>query len=249
MADDRRESENRYDHAEAQSAYLIDRSILAVQPEAITLSAVDTILPASFDQLWAVVVYEQLGGGRRLLWSSVDRTWLPSRHYGSGFVSAPVPGYAGRPYDDELTAIPLLTDKLTRDGVCQRCGLSNLRDHLVAPDVYGAAAIYCVQLPDKSIVESSGGSGTRKHWGSLSGCSAVKSAFFTDSWGEEHVWFGEGLVASHVRDWDWCNRCTGTAANIARGAEERGARAAAYAQALEDELLETRKANRARRHG
>jgi hypothetical protein len=219
-----------------------------IAPVAITLSAVETILPAPFDQLWAVVTYGQFGGGRRLLWSSVHRTWLPSRDYGPGFVSAPILGYAGRPYDDQLTAIPVLADNLTHDGICQRCGLSDLRDRFIAPDVYGAAALYCVQLPDKSIVESFGGSGIKKHWGSLNCCSAVKAAFYTDSWGEGHVCFGGVLVASHVRDWDWCNRCTGTASNVACAAEEKDTPAAAYVRALEDELLRNREANRARRH-
>jgi hypothetical protein len=109
------------------------------------------------------------------------------------------------------------------------------------------AAIYCVQMADSSIVGSFGGSGTRKHWGSLNGCSAVKNDFQTDSWGEEYVTFGEGLVASHVRDWDWCTRCTAAAANVARAAETQGVSPAAYVQAREDELLRTRKANRASR--
>jgi hypothetical protein len=143
----------------------------------------DIILPTAFDQLWAVVTYEHFGGGKRLLWSSAYRVWLPSRDFGPGFVSTPIPDYAGQSYDYELAAIPALTDKLIQSGVCQRCGLSDLQDHFVAPDVYGMAAIYCVQMPDNSIVESFGGSGDRKHWGSLNGCSAVKHDFHIDSWG------------------------------------------------------------------
>lgn len=200
-----------------------------------------------FDQLWAVVVYERLGGGRRLLWSPVHRKWLPSLAYGGGFASTPIDGHHGRPCDDKLMATSALTQWLVQSGICQRCGLSAIEDHFVAPDVYGKAALYCVQMPDKAVVESSGRSGMRKHWGSLNGCSAVKSNFFTDSWGEEHVEFGAGLVASHVRDWGWCNRCTGAAANIARAAEEAGLPSDTYEQRQEDELLNTRKANRASR--
>jgi hypothetical protein len=210
---------------------------------------VDTILPASFDQLWAVVTYEHFGGGRRLLWSSVHHTWLPSRDFGFGFVTAPVPGFTGRPYDDELTVIPVLAERLTHAGVCQQCGLSELQDHFIAPDVYGSPAIHCLQMPSKAIVGSFGGSGTRKHWGSLDGCSAVKHEFYTNSWGGESIYFGEGLVASHVRDWDWCNRCTGAAANIASAAQGKGMSPAAYVQARKDDLLRERKANRASRRG
>jgi hypothetical protein len=212
------------------------------------LYAVDSTLPASCDQLWAIVAYAHSGAGRRLLWSPAHRAWLRSRDFGPGFLSTPVPGDDGRPYDDELAAIPALATELIRSGICQRCGLSDLGDHFIAPDVYGMSAIYCVQMPDRSIVESFGGSGTRKHWGSLNGCSAVKAGFYTDSWEEEHVSFGEGLVASHVRDWSWCNRCTGSAANITSAANAKGISPAAYVQAREDELLRTRKANRARRH-
>jgi hypothetical protein len=92
------------------------------------------------------------------------------------------------------------------------------------------------------VVGSFGGSGTRKHWGSLNGCSAVRNGFYTDSRGDEHVCFGEGLAASHVRDWDWCSRCTGAAANFAHAAETEGMPPAAYVQDMEAELLRTRKA-------
>jgi hypothetical protein len=72
--------------------------------------------------------------------------------------------------------------------------------------------LYCVQRSDKTVVSSSGGGGSMKHWGSIFGCHAVKSQFWLDDARddedrEEHVSYGEGMVASDVRDRDWCSRC------------------------------------------
>ncbi|WP_162788385.1 hypothetical protein [Amycolatopsis albispora] len=175
----------------------------------------NAILPKSLDDFWAVVVYESYGGGTRLLWSPEHHDWLPSNAYGSGFVRMPVPGYEGRPYDDELSGAIALADELLRRRICQRCGLSDLEDHFVAPDVFGTAALYCLQQPDPRVVSSFGGTGTRKHWGSRLGCASVRAKYFTDRDNERYVDYGEGLVASHVRDWEWCARCTGAAGNVA----------------------------------
>jgi hypothetical protein len=208
----------------------------------------DMILPASFDQLWAVVAYDRIGGGRRLLWSSAHRAWLPSIRSVRGrpwFTSTPVDGHEGQPYEDELEAIPGLVDKLLEDRICQRCGLSDVGDHFVAPNVHGDAALYCLQMPDPRVVESSGGQGMRKHWGTMFGCSAVRQRFLMDDHGSEHIDFGRALVASHVRDWEWCNRCIDAAADIRRAARTENQSPEKYVRDQERQLLRTRRASRA----
>jgi hypothetical protein len=194
----------------------------------------DTILPDGLDDLWAVVVNEYCGGGTRLLWSPEYHVWLPSRTYGAGFRAGPVDSYEGRPCDDELVGAAKLAETLLRQRICQRCGLTELRDHFVAPDVFGMAALYCVQQPDPRVVSSFGGNGTRKHWGSRFGCSAVRSEHFTDRQGHDHVDYGEGLVAAKVRDWEWCARCTGTAGNLSNK-ESQGRSPWDYVDEIENE--------------
>lgn len=205
-------------------------------------------MPKAFDQLWAVVTYQSYGGGDRLLWSSEHQTWLLSLPYGAGFVSSPVDGFTGRPYDDEVAAVPRLADELLTRRICQHCCLSDLEDQFVAPDMFGDAAMYCVQRPHESVVSSFGGSGTRKHWGSLHACSAVKPRFlFVREWDEEEVDFGEGLVASHVRDWAWCDRCTNAARNIATAAEQASKSVEEFTREHQENLLERRARNRGSR--
>jgi hypothetical protein len=202
------------------------------------------LLSNVLDDFWAVVVYAAHGGGTRLLWSPTLHAWLPSRAYGDGFAAAPAAGRDLVPYDDELQAIPGLGRRLLADRICQRCGLIDLSDHLIAPDVFGDAAMYCVQMPDSSIVRSSGGSGSKKHWGALDACNSVRPEFTTDSYGDERISFGEGLVASNVRDWEWCARCTNAAGNLARAAEREARPVADYLRDRERQMLERRKANR-----
>lgn len=209
-----------------------------------TISAMDTIFARSADQMWAVVVYQHFGDGRRLLWSSNHHAWLPSYAYGQGFATTPPSDFDGRPYEDDLAAIPELIDEFIRDGICQHCGLSGAEDHFIAPDVFGDAALHCVQKPNRSVVASFGGDGMHKHWGSLHGCSAVKSEFYTDTYGLEYVHFGEGLVASHVRDWDWCSNCTRSAVHIAKAASSKGVPPAKYVHDREYEVLRSREKNR-----
>lgn len=113
----------------------------------------DIILPVGLDNLWAVVVNEYGGGGRRLMWSPTHHSWLPSRTHGAGF--SQVPDQEGRPYDDELLGATKLAEALRHQQLCQRCTLPELRDHFVAPDVFGMAALYCLQQPDPRVVASS----------------------------------------------------------------------------------------------
>ncbi|BCB83126.1 hypothetical protein [Phytohabitans suffuscus] len=207
----------------------------------------DAALVELLDQLWAVVAYDRRGAGRRVRWSATHRYWLPSRAYGTGFVTEPIDNNDGQPSEESLPPIRALVQTLLRDRICQRCGLSDLEDHFVAPGIHQDLALYCVQLPDPSVVESFGGGGDRKHWGSIYGCSAVKPYYFTDSHGEEHVTFGGGMVASLVRDREWCSRCAGTAWNIAQAAGLAGVPVDTYVRDQTYERLRTREANRSYR--
>lgn len=206
-------------------------------------------LPSELDDFWAVVVNAWHSGGTRLLWSTTLQDWLPSRAYGDGFAASPVADGDLTPYDDEVQAIPGLARRLLTDRVCQRCGLSDLQDHLIAPDVFGDAAMYCVQMPDPSVVSSSGGSGSKKHWGALGGCGSVGPEFLTTAYGEEQINYGDGLVASHVRDWQWCSRCLTAARNLASAADRQGRPVADFLRDRERDLLANRHANRLGRRG
>ncbi len=52
----------------------------------------------------------------------------------------------------------------------------------IAPDIYGVAEVYCVQILAYFAVESSGRGGSVKHWGSLFGCQSVDSAVEWVGW-------------------------------------------------------------------
>jgi hypothetical protein len=202
-----------------------------------------------FDRLWAVVALESLDtahtSGRRLVWSPEHQAWRNAYNYGApGFFPEPA---NGQPNADYVASTLALLDR-TGD-YCpyapqrrEQCGLPIAGDHFVAPGVCGEPVLYCVQRPDKTVVSSFGGGGNMKHWGSIFGCHAVKKQFWRDTaWDdEEHVSYGEGMVASAVRDRDWCSRCT-------RLGEPDSAALYAKAEKAERDLLNRRTANRARR--
>jgi len=196
-----------------------------------------------------VVVREERGAAGRLLWSPGRQHWLPAASYGPGFANEQVDPDSTAPSSEDLARVLHLGAEFATRG-CQRCGLTGLDDHLIAPDVYGQLTRYCVQLPDPTVVCSFGGTGDRKHWGSPYGCSAVRPGFRTTEYGEEQVEYGEGLIAARVRDWDWCVRCAQTAATIARSAAAVDLPAATYVENELSQLLTRRSQNRlARRSG
>jgi hypothetical protein len=204
----------------------------------------------TYGKSWAVVTDESYGGGARLLWSRTYKTWLPSRRYGRGFVTEPTPGEERQPYEAQLAAIPELTGRLLDVRMCQRCGLSDLEDHFIAPDVWGNSTLYCVQRPAPTVVYSSGGGGDRKHWGSLSGCSSVQAQFLVDErFGEESVVYGESMVASHVRDYAWCSRCGNAAWNVSQAAAREGVSPQRLVEDQERRRLEGRASRRRQRTG
>jgi hypothetical protein len=230
-----------------------------------------------FNRLWAVVAYESIdtagASGQRLLWSPEQQAWRRDYQYAhTGFSPKPTNAQPDAEYVASVVALlGTHEQRLERNESCPQCWLPRgtnfmysaaseleeynaarrdqfLVDHFVAPDVFGKPAMYCVQRPDKSVVASSRGSGEKKHWGSIWGCQAVEPEFFTDRWDGEHVYYGEGMVASDVRDRSWCSRCTGSADNIADQHRELDSAALhALAQHAERELLERRAANSKRR--
>lgn len=172
----------------------------------MTPSTPDDACGPAFDKLWALVAPDRSFGGDRVLWSPEDHAWRASDPWGPGFLAGPAP--SAEPDPQYLAAATALLesageycphDTRRRPG----CGLKIAGDHFVAPDVTGAPAVY----PDPAVVDASGGRGAKKHWGSQLGCHFVKPKFWTDARGDEHAWYGNGLVASEVRDRAWCSKC------------------------------------------
>jgi hypothetical protein len=204
-----------------------------------------------FDRLWAIVAYESIDtahiSGQRLLWSPEHQAWRRAYSYGAtGFSPEPTNAQPDAQYVASALAL------LDRTGdYCpyapqrrEQCGQPIAGDHFVAPGVCSEPVLYCVQRPDKTVVSSFGGGGNMKHWGSIFGCHAVKSQFWLDdAWDdedrEEHVSYGEGMVASAVRDRDWCSRCV-------HFSEPDSAALYAQAEKAEHALLKRRAVNRAR---
>jgi hypothetical protein len=206
-----------------------------------------------FDRLWAVVTHESIDtaymSGQRLLWSPRDQAWRRAYDYGApGFFPEPT---NAQPDANYLAGVLALLDRTGEYCPYQpqrrrQCGQPVAGDHFVAPGVCGEPVLYCVQRPDKTVVSSFRGGGNMKHWGSIFGCHAVKSQFWLeDAWSDEnrveHVSYGEGMVASDVRDRDWCSGC-------ARFGEPDSGVLYALAEKAERDLLERRASNRAKRH-
>lgn len=129
---------------------------------------------------------------------------------------------------------------------CVHCELFGLRKHFVTEDVFGVPTLYCLQRPCPLVVRSSGQGGSRKHWRSSAACHAVEMTFWTDQWGEEHIDFRRNrpLVADHVLQFEWCDRCRNNAGNIAGAASAKGMSPAAYVAEMDRDLLERRRVNR-----
>ena len=212
-------------------------------PDQITMGS--TIMPFAFNEYWAVVLHNRYGG--RMLWSAALRAWLAPRDFSVGFGTYPYEPGQAEPWQDEIQEVLAINDRLDSDRICQHCGLTDRADHLIVPNASGVPTRYCLQRPPRDVVYSRGGGGNRKHWGTMFGCAAVEAAFSTDSWGSELATYGQGVVASHLRDLDWCGRCTGLAGNIARAAQERSQTLRDYVEERENELLQRREQNRTRR--
>lgn len=170
--------------------------------------------------------------------SPTDRAWLGTHDY-ARYRSDPwldsAGGTFGRPdtpSPDELAAAVALASKVTaprKPFFCQRCWQSSPAFHFIAPDVYGEPELYCVQIPSFAVVDSAGGSGDLKHWGSPFGCQSVEYAIDSDLYvGGQYIGplagyvYGRPLPAEEVINRDWCSRCQGRAQNVRSNASLRG---------------------------
>jgi hypothetical protein len=175
----------------------------------------------------------------RVRWSPIHRAWLRNSDYGRyrrpAWLSTPGETYGepDAPYEDELASAISIAERLLHprksEFFCQRCYRSEPQAHFIAPDVHGEPELYCLQVPAYSVVESSGNSGTVKHWGSPFGCHSVKpyisTGYYTyDSFiGPMAAYtYGRPLPADEVIDREWCARCVNLAANVRNNAAAAG---------------------------
>lgn len=191
----------------------------------------------SWSQLYAVVLNHQRFSSDRVRWNNEHQAWVGVRDFDRSlnypWKSHPgtTAGFEDRPSDDDLIAArKALEDWLEKHqgyAGCERCGSLELKLHFIAPDVYGDPKVYCVQRPSYSVVESRGGSGRLKHWGSPYGCQSVEAHLDRGSWSDAKRWtraaylYGNPLSAEQVINRDWCTLCTRTAGNVRSNSAER----------------------------
>ncbi|MEC5182453.1 hypothetical protein RCH07_003831 [Arthrobacter sp. CG_A4] len=185
-------------------------------------------------KLYAVVLEHDALGGRRVRWNATYQSWVTTRDY-DRYLDFPwesrpgmTMGLEDRPSEDQYTtAHQVIQDWTTatkRFGGCERCGSSDLKLHFVTPDVHGEPAVYCVQSPAYSVVDSTGGTCRLKHWGSPFGCQSVEAYIDRGTWAEPRTGtraaflYGRPLTAEQVINRDWCARCTGAASNVRHNA-------------------------------
>jgi hypothetical protein len=192
-----------------------------------------------FSRFYAVVLNHWAGSGRRVRWSRRHGAWLRSRDYGryhpDPWLDEPgeTHGRSDAPAEDDQAAATTLACSIanpdSQSYFCQRCWRSSPESHYIAPDIYGDSALYCLQVPAYDVVDSFGGTGQLKHWGSPFGCQSVDQ--YIDSGGlgrgpylgplAVYV-FGQPLPADEVINRAWCSRCTGFATNVRHNAARRG---------------------------
>jgi hypothetical protein len=208
----------------------------------VTRDGVDVL-----SRFYAVVLNHFAGAGRRVRWSPTHRAWLQShpyaRHGTRPWLASPGETFdlPDAPYEDELTAAITLAHRVTAPSrspwFCQHCWQTTPAIHFIAPDIHGDPELYCVQTPSFAIVDSSGGSGTVKHWGSPFGCQSVGSSIDSELYGRgEYIGplagyvYGRPLPAEEVINRDWCSRCVGTAHNVRTNAATKGESEAEWAR-------------------
>lgn len=189
-------------------------------------AAPDEPLPtAPFDEFYGVVLTHVHSGPLR--WSRIHQGWLRRRGVLGPFVWADEPVEDDRiDLDEHAAALELITD-FVGSRFCSRCWRAPRPEtHYVALDVLGDPAIFCVQQPAYEVVDSGGGTGTKKHLGGPSGCRYAEPALVTgpiDGVGEYGIVagfvYGEPLVADEAMLRMWCDRC----ATVAWRARESGA--------------------------
>jgi hypothetical protein len=122
--------------------------------------------------------------------------------------------------EDRAAAAMLALTVVGPSWFCQRCLQSDPGLHFIASDVFGRPAVYCVQVPSYSVVNSSGGGGDRKHSGRPWGCRSVGSWIDPDA--RAAYVYGQPLPAEEVINREWCSRCQSAAANVVDNAAAQG---------------------------
>jgi hypothetical protein len=174
----------------------------------------------AFSRFYAVILDHWEGSGRRVRWSRPHKAWLrsrddPAHNPRDCWVDSPGESF-GRPdgpsEESRAAAAELALDfTQQRTRLCQRCWHFDPGLHFIAPNVYGEPEVYCVQVPSYTMVDSAGGTGRHKHWGSPFGCQSVAHAIDVGS--GEYIGplaayvFGNPLPAEEVIAREWCSRC------------------------------------------
>lgn len=190
-------------------------------------------------QFYAVVLNHRMGSGQRVRWSPAHDGWTSNKDYArylhNPWNSLPreVFGQADAPYEDELVAAIVVAKRVIAAAgsrfYCEYCFRDDAQAHFIAPNVVGEPTLYCVQSPSYSVVESSGGNGRVKHWGSPFGCQSVEHHISSGGYTRDpyigpvaaYV-YGRPLPADEVINREWCSRCVGAAHNVRANAAASG---------------------------
>lgn len=116
--------------------------------------------------------------------------------------------------DQAEEALEVAEEFLSMDS-CDRCGGEARPDlHYIAVNVFESPEVFCVGWPAFDVVDSAGGTGQLKHWGSPFACHAPGgAALITASvpWGRESVVsafvYGYPLLPEVAMARPWCQRC------------------------------------------
>ncbi|MBK0332055.1 hypothetical protein I8D64_11660 [Brachybacterium sp. MASK1Z-5] len=163
-----------------------------------------------FSEFYAVVL-EHPGSGP-LRWAPVDRAW--KRLTIDGWSPGVVAGDA--PREDQLSEALTEAQRFRGSTWCARCDRpADPAKHFICVGVLGEPESYCVQKPASEVVDSRGGTGQLKHWGTHWGCQVVEpareSASLPGFEGSHAVTagyvYGRPLLADEVMERDWCSRC------------------------------------------
>lgn len=192
-----------------------------------------------FSQFYAVVLDHRMGSGRRVRWSPTHEAWTRNkdyaRHLDDPWRSEPgeTLGEADGPFEDDLIAALVVAESVVTPGRsqfhCEYCYRDAALTHFIAPNVNGEPSLYCVQSPAFTVVESSGGAGRVKHWGSPFGCQSVEHHISSSGYSCDTnigpvaaYLYGRPLPADEVINREWCSRCVGAAHNVRTNAAASG---------------------------
>lgn len=193
-----------------------------------------------FSKFYAVVLNHE-AGQYRVRWSAEHGAWIRTRDFegpNRRWRDAPAEifGRADAPDEEDRAAAVTVAHAFASASRCDRCrSVAKSEQHFIAPNVHGEPEVYCLQMPSYTVVDSRGGDGEKKHWGSPFGCQSVE-AWIDDDWpyrefiGPVAAYvYGSPLPAEAVIDRDWCSRCVGAAHNARTNAATRGESAREWA--------------------